>query len=138
MSESLPDLMRDVFVHERALCESRLIGRGTRVWAFAHVLPHARIGEDCNICDGVFIENDVCVGDRVTIKCGVQLWDGITIENDVFIGPNATFTNDRFPRSKVYPERFQRTFIRSGASIGTTRCPSRITAPTDGRKAGST
>jgi acetyltransferase-like isoleucine patch superfamily enzyme/dTDP-4-dehydrorhamnose 3,5-epimerase-like enzyme len=88
------------------------------VWAFAHVLPGATIGRDCNICDGVFIENDVVVGDRVTIKCGVQLWDGVTLEDDAFVGPNATFTNDPFPRSKQYPERFGRTVVRRGASIG--------------------
>jgi UDP-2-acetamido-3-amino-2,3-dideoxy-glucuronate N-acetyltransferase len=106
------------FVHPQALCESSHVGDGTRVWAFAHVLPGARIGADCNICDHVFIENDVTVGDRVTIKCGVQLWDGIRVEDDVFIGPNVTFTNDPFPRSKVYPERFAETKVRSGASIG--------------------
>jgi acetyltransferase-like isoleucine patch superfamily enzyme len=82
------------------------------------VLPGARIGSDCNICDGVFVENDVVVGDRVTVKCGVQLWDGLTLEDDVFVGPNATFTNDRFPRSKSYPDRFEKTIIRQGASIG--------------------
>lgn len=108
----------DYFVHERALCESPHIGRGTRVWAFAHVLPEAQVGQDCNICDNVFIENDVRVGDRVTIKCGVQLWDGVTLEDDVFIGPNATFTNDIFPRSKKFPEKFARTIIRRGASVG--------------------
>lgn len=106
------------FVHPQALCESQNIGAGTRVWAFAHVLPGARIGQDCNICDHVFIENDVVVGDRVTVKCGVQLWDGLRVEDDVFIGPNATFTNDRFPRSKQYPERFAETRIGKGASIG--------------------
>ena len=108
----------DYFVHERALCESLKIGKGTRVWAFAHVLPEARIGQDCNVCDNVFIENDVRVGDRVTIKCGVQLWDGVTLEDDVFIGPNVTFTNDIFPRSKKFPEKFARTIVRCGASIG--------------------
>jgi serine acetyltransferase len=82
------------------------------------VLPGASIGEDCNICDGVFIENDVFVGDRVTVKCGVQLWDGVTLEDDVFVGPNATFTNDPFPRSRQQPERFDRTLVRRGASIG--------------------
>jgi UDP-2-acetamido-3-amino-2,3-dideoxy-glucuronate N-acetyltransferase len=106
------------FIHPQALCESSAIGAGTRIWAFAHVLPGARIGRDCNICDGVFVENDVTVGDRVTVKCGVQLWDGLLLEDDVFIGPNATFTNDRFPRSKVYPEAFSRTVVREGASIG--------------------
>lgn len=108
----------DVFVHDHALCESLNIGKGTRVWAFAHILPGARVGKDCNVCDHVFIENDVVIGDRVTMKCGVQVWDGITIEDDVFIGPNVTFTNDLFPRSKIYPEAFARTFVRKGASLG--------------------
>jgi UDP-2-acetamido-3-amino-2,3-dideoxy-glucuronate N-acetyltransferase len=110
--------MTDIFVHPNALCESAVVGSGTRIWAFAHILPGAKLGRDCNICDGVFVENDVVVGDRVTVKCGVQLWDGITVEDDVFIGPNATFTNDRFPRSKSYPESFLRTVLRQGASIG--------------------
>ena len=106
------------FIHENAICESKHIGEKTRVWAFAHILPGAIIGSDCNICDGVFIENDVLVGDRVTIKCGVQLWDGLTVEDDVFIGPNVTFGNDRFPRSKVFPAYFLKTVIRKGASLG--------------------
>ena len=106
------------FLHPQALCESPHVGAGTRIWAFAHVLPGAHVGRDCNICDGVFIENDVVVGDRVTIKCGVQLWDGITVEDDVFIGPNATFTNDSFPRSRRPPPQFARTILHQGASIG--------------------
>jgi len=110
--------MSDFFQHPNALVETQNIGKGTRVWAFAHVLPDAIIGADCNLCDHIFIENDVIVGDRVTVKSGVQLWDGITLEDDVFVGPNATFTNDPFPRSKKYPEKFPRTVIRKGASIG--------------------
>ena len=106
------------FIHEKALCESTAIGAGTRIWAFAHVLPGARIGRDCNICDGVFIENDVVIGDRSTVKCGVQLWDGVRLGNDVFIGPNATFTNDLFPRSRQHPERYTPTIVEDGASIG--------------------
>jgi UDP-2-acetamido-3-amino-2,3-dideoxy-glucuronate N-acetyltransferase len=106
------------FKHETALVESPSIGDGTRVWAFSHILPGAQIGRDCNICDHTFIENDVQIGDRVTIKCGVQLWDHITIEDDVFVGPNATFTNDPFPRSKHPLQSFSRTIIRNGASIG--------------------
>ena len=106
-------------IHANAIVEpGASIGRGTRVWAFAHVLPGARIGIDCNICDHVFVENDVEIGDRVTIKCGVQVWDGLRIENDVFVGPNVTFTNDRFPRSKQYPDQFLRTVVHSGASVG--------------------
>jgi len=106
------------FIHPQAICESASIGKNTRIWAFTHILPGAIIGHDCNICDGVFIENDVVIGDRVTIKCGVQLWDGLVVESDVFIGPNATFTNDIFPRSKIYPAKFSGTTIRKGASIG--------------------
>jgi UDP-2-acetamido-3-amino-2,3-dideoxy-glucuronate N-acetyltransferase len=106
------------FQHSHALVESNKIGNKTRIWAFAHILPRAQIGEDCNICDHVFIENDVIIGDRVTIKCGVQLWDGIRIEDDVFLGPNATFTNDNFPRSKKYPDKFEITVIQKQASIG--------------------
>jgi UDP-2-acetamido-3-amino-2,3-dideoxy-glucuronate N-acetyltransferase len=106
------------FCHQQAIVETETIGDGTRIWAFAHVLPGARIGADCNICDHCFIENDVIVGDRTTVKSGVQLWDGVTVESDVFIGPNATFTNDRTPRSKHYPEKFLRTIVKRGASIG--------------------
>ncbi|MBZ9819645.1 WxcM-like domain-containing protein [Mesorhizobium sp. CA4] len=106
------------FVHDRGMCESTRVGNGTRIWAFAHVLPGAVIGANCNICDHVFIENDVTVGDDVTIKSGVQLWDGVRLGNRVFVGPNATFTNDRFPRSKHYPEQFLQTIVEDGASIG--------------------
>lgn len=108
----------DFFAHPNALVESDQIGEGTRIWAFSHVLPGARVGSDCNICDHTFIENDVVIGDRVTVKCGVQLWDGITVEDDVFIGPNATFTNDPFPRSRRHPPSFARTVLKKGSSIG--------------------
>jgi UDP-2-acetamido-3-amino-2,3-dideoxy-glucuronate N-acetyltransferase len=110
--------MKPFFMHPNAIVETEKVGKNTRIWAFAHILPGAVIGEDCNICDQTFIENDVIVGNRVTIKCGVQLWDGITVEDNVFIGPNATFTNDIFPRSKQYPEQFTRTMLRKGASVG--------------------
>ena len=104
--------------HTNAIVETENVGAGTRIWAFVHVLPGAQVGADCNLCDHVFIENDVVVGNRVTIKSGVQLWDGVRIEDDVFIGPNATFTNDHFPRSKQYPEKYAVTVIQKGASIG--------------------
>ena len=112
--------MASFFQHDKAIVESAQIGEGTRIWAFTHVLPGARIGKECNLCDHVFVENDVKVGDRVTIKSGVQLWDGVELEDDVFVGPNVTFTNDPFPRSKKYlPEGgLKRTLVRKGASIG--------------------
>lgn len=105
-------------MHPDSRVEGAAIGPRTRVWAFAHVLAGASIGADCNICDHTFIEGGARVGDRVTLKCGVQLWDGVTLEDDVFVGPNATFTNDPFPRSRRRPEKFARTVVRAGASIG--------------------
>ena len=105
-------------IHPSADVQSKNIGEGTFVWQFAIVLPGAVIGKNCNINCHTFIENDVKIGDRVTIKSGVFVWDGIEIDDDVFVGPNATFVNDKFPRSKVYPEAFQRIKICKGASIG--------------------
>lgn len=105
------------YKHPSAIVESENIGEFTRIWAFTHILPKAVLGSRCNICDHVFIENDVIIGDRVTIKCGVQVWDGLRIEDDVFVGPNATFTNDAFPRSG---EDFTLlgTHVKKGASVG--------------------
>lgn len=105
-------------IHPLSDVKSANIGEGTNIWQFCVVFPEARIGRNCNICANVLIENDVVIGDNVTVKSGVQLWDGLEIEDDVFIGPNVTFTNDLFPRSKVYPEKFERTVIKRGASIG--------------------
>lgn len=112
---SNPDMF---FVHPSADVQTQAIGKGTRIWQYTVVLKDARIGENCNICANVFIENDVVVGSNVTVKCGVQLWDGLTIEDGVFIGPNVTFVNDKYPHSKQYPEKFERTLLKKGASIG--------------------
>lgn len=105
-------------IHQTADVQSVQIGDGTKIWQYCVVFPEAVIGSDCNICAHVLIENDVTVGDRVTVKSGVQLWDGVYVEDDVFIGPNATFTNDLTPRSKHYPQTFARTIVEKGASIG--------------------
>jgi UDP-2-acetamido-3-amino-2,3-dideoxy-glucuronate N-acetyltransferase len=124
MSMATPALLsttpaeRGYFTHPESRVESGEVGVGTRVWAFAHILKGARIGANCNICDHTFVEGGAVVGDRVTLKCGVQLWDGVTLEDDVFVGPNATFTNDPFPRSGQRPAAFTRTLVRRGASIG--------------------
>jgi acetyltransferase-like isoleucine patch superfamily enzyme len=106
------------FIHPLADVADCQIGEGTRVWQFVVVLKGARIGADCNICAQTLIEGDVVIGDRVTVKSGVQIWDGSVIGDDVFIGPNATFSNDLYPRSKHYPEKFQGVTILNGASIG--------------------
>ena len=112
--------MEGVFAHEHALVESEAIGAGTRVWAFAHVMEGAVLGRDCNVCDHVFVEGGVVVGDRVTIKNGVAIWDKVTLEDEVFVGPNAVFTNDPLPRAafKKPPERFLPTVASRGAAIG--------------------
>jgi len=104
--------------HPTAEVLSDNIGKGTDIWQFCVVLPGAIIGTNCNINCHVFIENDVIIGDDVTIKSGVQIWDGLRIASKVFIGPNATFTNEIVPRSKQYPVKFVKTIIEEGASIG--------------------
>ena len=99
-------------------CKSKNIGNNTNIWQFCVIFPEAKIGENCNICANVLIENEVTIGNNVTIKSGVQLWDGITVEDNVFIGPNATFTNDLFPRSKNSNWELKKTILKKGASIG--------------------
>lgn len=108
----------NVFIHPQAIVESEKIGERTRIWAFAHVLKGAVIGRNCNICDFVFVENDVVIGDDVTVKSGVYIWDGLRLEDKVFVGPAVIFTNDHSPRSKAYQQQIPRTFIREGASLG--------------------
>jgi acetyltransferase-like isoleucine patch superfamily enzyme len=108
------------FRHPNALVESTEIGCATRIWAFAHVMKNARIGEHCNVCDHVFVESNVRIGNHVTIKNGVALWDGVVLEDRVFVGPNAVFTNDKNPRVGYPkdPQNFGPTIVREGASIG--------------------
>ncbi|MBU3621191.1 WxcM-like domain-containing protein [Polynucleobacter sp. CS-Odin-A6] len=106
------------FTHPLSDVQTKRIGKNTRIWQFVVVLQDAIIGSEANICANCLIENDVVIGDRVTIKSGVQIWDGLRIEDDVFIGPNVAFTNDKFPRSKIHPETFLKTYIKKGASIG--------------------
>lgn len=105
-------------IHPSSDIQSVNIGSGTKIWQFCVILPGAMIGKDCNICSHCFIENDVMIGNNVTIKCGVQIWDGIKIEDDVFIGPNVTFCNDKYPISKNKKFKLERTIVRRGASIG--------------------
>lgn len=104
-------------IHPLADCQA-IIPEDTNIWQFCVVLPQAKIGSNCNICSHCFIENDVVIGNNVTIKCGVQLWDGVTLEDDVFIGSNVTFTNDRYPRSRNEKWMLEKTVVRRGASIG--------------------
>lgn len=107
-----------MFIHELSDVKSEDIGQNTRVWQYSVILKGAKIGADCNICAHTLIESDVVLGDRVTVKSGVYLWDGLRIEDDVFIGPCVSFANDRYPKSKVYPESFLTTVLKKGASVG--------------------
>ncbi|MCP1265086.1 acyltransferase [Aeromonas hydrophila] len=107
-----------MYIHSLSDVQSNQIGEGTRVWQFSIILENAKIGTECNICAHTLIENDVTIGNRVTVKSGVYIWDGATIEDNVFIGPCVAFTNDKLPRSKVYPEQFSRIHIKKNASIG--------------------
>jgi acetyltransferase-like isoleucine patch superfamily enzyme len=108
----------DVFIHPLADVQTQDIGAGTRIWQFAVIVKGARIGRNCNICAHTFVEGGVIIGDDVTLKSGVYLWDGVELGNGVFVGPNATFTNDMFPRSRQRPDAWARTVIDDGASIG--------------------
>lgn len=111
---------RDVFIHPNALCESDSIGSGTRIWAFAHVMPGAQIGAGCNICDGAYVEGRVRIGDRVTVKNQVMIFDGVEIADEVFLGPGVTFTNDLRPRAfiKRTGDALLGTRILRGATLG--------------------
>ena len=105
-------------IHPLSDVQSKNIGKGTNIWQFCVVLPNAKIGNFCNICSHCFIENDVVIGDNVTVKNGVSLYDGIRIEDDVFIGPNVTFCNDKYPKSKNKDFKLEPVIVKKGASIG--------------------
>ncbi|MEA3346542.1 MAG: acyltransferase [Candidatus Auribacterota bacterium] len=109
---------KSVYIYPNAIVETEDIGEHTRIWAFVHILKGANIGSNCNICEHCFIENDVKIGNNVTVKSGVYIWNGVRVEDNVFLGPNVTFTNDIYPRSKVYEKNYPQTFLKKGASIG--------------------
>lgn len=110
--------MSKAFIHTLADVQTTQVGDDTKIWQFNVVLPGAKIGNNCNINAHCLIENDVIIGNNVTVKCGVYLWDGLRVEDSVFIGPNVTFTNDKYPKSKQQPDSFAQTHIKKGASIG--------------------
>ena len=105
-------------IHPTSDIQCKNIGENTNIWQYCVILQKAKIGSGCNICSHCFIENDVIIGNNVTLKSGVQIWDGITVEDNVFIGPNATFCNDKYPKSKNTQFNLLRTIIREGATIG--------------------
>ena len=105
-------------IHPLSEVQTKDVGKGTNIWQFCLVLAGAKVGNDCNICSHCFVEGGAVIGNRVTLKEGVQIWDGVTLEDDVFVGPNATFTNDKFPRSKNKNFVLRKTVVKRGASIG--------------------
>ncbi len=120
-------MTNDVFIHPTAIVETDQIGRGTRIWAFTHVMENVDIGDDCNIGEHCFLEAGVSVGSHSTIKNGNMLWEGVSLEEGVFVGPQVCFTNDQYPRSprlssasKRYQDRnwLLSTRVKQGASIG--------------------
>ncbi len=116
------------YTHPNALNESNTVGSGTRIWAFAHVMSGAQVGDNCNVGDHAFIETGASVGNNVTIKNHVCIWEGVTIEDEVFLGPHVVFTNDQYPRSPRmgaaltrYERRenwLRKTVVERGCSIG--------------------
>jgi UDP-2-acetamido-3-amino-2,3-dideoxy-glucuronate N-acetyltransferase len=119
-AEPRASIVESAHIHPQALVETAEIGPNTRVWAFAHILPGARIGADCNIGDHCFIESQAVLGNNVTVKNGVAIWNRVTIEDNVFLGPNCVFTNDRNPRSYIKKpvEDLDPTLVRANATIG--------------------
>lgn len=99
--------------------ENVLIGKGTKIWHFCHILEGTKIGKNCNIGQNVMIGPDVTIGNNVKIQNNVSLFKGITIEDDVFIGPSAVFTNVKFPRAYIdQKKKFKKTIIKKGCTIG--------------------
>ena len=111
-------LMNKFFKHINSDVQSSMIGEKTKIWQYVVILKGARIGKNCNLNAHTFVENDVIIGDNVTLKSGVYIWDGTIIEDNVFVGPNATFTNDKYPKSKIKPSSFEKTILKNGCSIG--------------------
>lgn len=115
-------------IHPTAIVESDSVGENSNIWAYAHVMRDAILGNQVNVGDHCFIESGARIGNKVTIKNAVLIFEGITIEDDVFIGPRVCFTNDRYPRSPRmervqthYSSRenwLEETVVRRGCSIG--------------------
>jgi UDP-2-acetamido-3-amino-2,3-dideoxy-glucuronate N-acetyltransferase len=109
-----------VFVHESSYVdEGAVIGAGTKIWHFCHVMPGARIGARCSLGQNVVVMNGTRIGDNVKIQNNVSVYEGVELEDDVFCGPSMVFTNVTNPRSQVSRKHeYRRTLVRRGCSIG--------------------
>ena len=116
----MSDTERDYFVHESAYVDQgAIIGKGTKVWHFCHVMPGAVIGERSSLGQNVVVMSGTKIGDNVKIQNNVSIYEGVELEDDVFCGPSMVFTNVINPRSHVSRKtEYQRTLVRRGSSIG--------------------
>jgi UDP-2-acetamido-3-amino-2,3-dideoxy-glucuronate N-acetyltransferase len=120
--------VNDVFIHPKALVETKSVGAGTRIWAFTHVMTGARIGKNCTIGDHCYVESGAIIGNNTVVKNGNMIWEGVRLEEAVFVGPHVFFTNDLYPRSRHLAEANKRyrdkqnwlqpTIVEQGASLG--------------------
>ncbi|HKL38159.1 MAG TPA: acyltransferase [Bacteroidales bacterium] len=110
----------DYFAHETAVVDEGCeIGKGTRIWHFSHVMPKAKIGENCNLGQNVVVSPHVSLGKNVKVQNNVSIYTGVVCEDDVFLGPSMVFTNITNPRSAVVRrEQYEQTVVRKGATIG--------------------
>ena len=112
--------MSDYYVHPSSFVdEGAIVGKGTKVWHFSHVMPGAIIGERCNIGQNCVIMPGVKLGNNVKMQNNVSVYEGVELEDDVFCGPSMVFTNVGTPRSHVNRRgEYERTLVKKGASIG--------------------
>ncbi|MGD9216803.1 MAG: acyltransferase [Desulfobacteraceae bacterium] len=115
-----PSNRENVFVHQSAAIDNHvIIGDGTKIWHFSHVLSHTSIGERCNIGQNVVIGPDVAIGRGCTIQNNVSVYKGVTLEDDVFCGPSMVFTNIYNPRAAIRKmDQVRPTLVKHGATIG--------------------
>jgi UDP-2-acetamido-3-amino-2,3-dideoxy-glucuronate N-acetyltransferase len=111
---------KDYFAHETAVIdEGCIIGKGTKIWHFSHIMSRCTIGENCNIGQNVVVSPEVVLGSNVKVQNNVSIYTGVTCEEDVFLGPSMVFTNILNPRSHIIrKEQYVKTLVRKGASIG--------------------
>mgnify|MGYP003446734233 FL=1 len=113
-------IKREYFAHETAVIdEGSIIGKGTRIWHFSHIMPGCEIGEYCNLGQNVVISPGVKLGNHVKVQNNVSIYTGVTCESEVFIGPSVVFTNVINPRSAVSrKDQYAKTVVMKGATIG--------------------
>lgn len=111
---------KDYFAHETAVIDDGcIIGQGSRIWHFSHIMPGSVIGEHCNIGQNVVVSPEVILGKNVKVQNNVSIYTGVICEDDVFLGPSMVFTNILNPRSAIIRrDQYVQTLVKRGASIG--------------------